>query len=113
MFFGHHQNKRGGKVKLQSMLMPLSEFDHAEKGDALHCKFASVTYLGVNRDNSNSIINFIWNFTLYSISRSVCLVILTVPCMNQYNFKGDGLCGCYYLNSRCQHLNCRGVMKDI
>ena len=30
------QNKRGGKVKLQSILMPLSEFDHAEKGDALY-----------------------------------------------------------------------------
>ncbi|KAK8552844.1 hypothetical protein V6N13_121223 [Hibiscus sabdariffa] len=30
-----YQNKRGGKVKLQSILMPLSEFDHAEKGDAL------------------------------------------------------------------------------
>ncbi|GKC32198.1 ferritin-4, chloroplastic-like protein, partial [Tanacetum coccineum] len=29
-------NKRGGKVKLQSILMPLSEFDHAEKGDALY-----------------------------------------------------------------------------
>ncbi|KAL0359141.1 UNVERIFIED_CONTAM: Ferritin-2, chloroplastic [Sesamum angustifolium] len=31
-----YQNKRGGKVKLQSILMPLSEFEHAEKGDALH-----------------------------------------------------------------------------
>ncbi|XP_021732536.1 ferritin-3, chloroplastic-like [Chenopodium quinoa] len=31
-----YQNKRGGKVKLQSILMPLSEFDHEEKGDALH-----------------------------------------------------------------------------
>lgn len=31
-----YQNKRGGKVKLQSILMPLSEFDHAEKGDALY-----------------------------------------------------------------------------
>nr|GEY39258.1 ferritin-2, chloroplastic [Tanacetum cinerariifolium] len=30
------QNKRGGKVKLQSILMPSSEFDHAEKGDALY-----------------------------------------------------------------------------
>ncbi len=30
-----YQNKRGGKVKLQSIVMPLSEFDHAEKGDAL------------------------------------------------------------------------------
>lgn len=58
---------------LQSMMMPLSEFDHAEKGDALHCKFALVTYLGVNRDNSNSILygilpsiafldQFVWSF---------------------------------------------------
>ncbi|CAK9174210.1 unnamed protein product [Ilex paraguariensis] len=31
-----YQNKRGGKVKLQSMLMPVSEFDHIEKGDALY-----------------------------------------------------------------------------
>ncbi|KAK3019517.1 hypothetical protein RJ639_003189 [Escallonia herrerae] len=31
-----YQNKRGGKVKLQSILMPASEFDHAEKGDALY-----------------------------------------------------------------------------
>ncbi|PRQ30385.1 putative ferroxidase [Rosa chinensis] len=31
-----YQNKRGGRVKLKSILMPLSEFDHAEKGDALY-----------------------------------------------------------------------------
>ncbi|KAI8540143.1 hypothetical protein RHMOL_Rhmol09G0239200 [Rhododendron molle] len=31
-----YQNKRGGKVKLQSIQMPLSEFDHIEKGDALY-----------------------------------------------------------------------------
>ncbi|KAF8006070.1 hypothetical protein BT93_K0385 [Corymbia citriodora subsp. variegata] len=31
-----YQNKRGGKVKLHSILMPPSEFDHAEKGDALY-----------------------------------------------------------------------------
>ncbi|KAI3844651.1 hypothetical protein MKX03_026753 [Papaver bracteatum] len=31
-----YQNRRGGKVKMQSILMPLSEFDHPEKGDALH-----------------------------------------------------------------------------
>ncbi|GLT78907.1 hypothetical protein SLA2020_504250 [Shorea laevis] len=31
-----YQNKRGGKVKLQSIVMPLSEFDHTEKGDALY-----------------------------------------------------------------------------
>lgn len=31
-----YQNIRGGRVKLHSILMPLSEFDHAEKGDALY-----------------------------------------------------------------------------
>lgn len=31
-----YQNKRGGKVKLQSIVMPFSEFDHVEKGDALY-----------------------------------------------------------------------------
>ncbi|KAG8484076.1 hypothetical protein CXB51_023041 [Gossypium anomalum] len=31
-----YQNKRGGRVKLHSILMPPSEFDHAEKGDALY-----------------------------------------------------------------------------
>ncbi|KAH6810845.1 ferritin 2 [Perilla frutescens var. frutescens] len=30
------QNKRGGKVKLQWMMMPISDYDHLEKGDALH-----------------------------------------------------------------------------
>uniref|UniRef100_A0A1J3DVU7 Ferritin n=1 Tax=Noccaea caerulescens TaxID=107243 RepID=A0A1J3DVU7_NOCCA len=31
-----YQNKRGGRVKLQPMVMPQSEFDHLEKGDALY-----------------------------------------------------------------------------
>ncbi|KAG0467523.1 hypothetical protein HPP92_018486 [Vanilla planifolia] len=31
-----YQNKRGGRVKLQSIVMPLTEFDHEEKGDALY-----------------------------------------------------------------------------
>ncbi|XP_021908809.1 ferritin-3, chloroplastic-like [Carica papaya] len=31
-----YQNKRGGKVKLHSILMPPSEFEHEEKGDALY-----------------------------------------------------------------------------
>lgn len=31
-----YQNKRGGRVKLQSIVMPLSEYDHVEKGDALY-----------------------------------------------------------------------------
>ncbi|XVE62080.1 hypothetical protein DITRI_Ditri06bG0090600 [Diplodiscus trichospermus] len=31
-----YQNMRGGRVKLHSILMPLSEFEHAQKGDALY-----------------------------------------------------------------------------
>ncbi|KAL8152352.1 hypothetical protein V2J09_010112 [Rumex salicifolius] len=31
-----YQNMRGGRVKLYSMVMPPSEFEHTEKGDALH-----------------------------------------------------------------------------
>ncbi|KAH6837085.1 ferritin 2 [Perilla frutescens var. hirtella] len=34
--FMEYQNKRGGKVKLQWMMMPISDYDHLEKGDALH-----------------------------------------------------------------------------
>ncbi|XAR60773.1 Ferroxidase [Bertholletia excelsa] len=34
--FMEYQNKRGGRIKLQSILKPVSEFDHVEKGDALH-----------------------------------------------------------------------------
>lgn len=31
-----YQNQRGGRVKLQSIVMPVMEFDHPEKGDALY-----------------------------------------------------------------------------
>ncbi|KDO63247.1 hypothetical protein CISIN_1g023956mg [Citrus sinensis] len=34
--FMEYQNLRGGKVKLHSIMQPPSEFDHAEKGDALY-----------------------------------------------------------------------------
>ncbi|XP_052201896.1 ferritin-3, chloroplastic-like [Diospyros lotus] len=34
--FMEYQNKRGGKVKLQSILMPADEFENIEKGDALY-----------------------------------------------------------------------------
>ncbi|KAI3450316.1 hypothetical protein Pfo_006981 [Paulownia fortunei] len=34
--FMEYQNKRGGNVKLQSMMMPISDYDHLEKGDALY-----------------------------------------------------------------------------
>uniref|UniRef100_A0A0E0MIP4 Ferritin n=1 Tax=Oryza punctata TaxID=4537 RepID=A0A0E0MIP4_ORYPU len=31
-----YQNMRGGRVRLQSIVTPLTEFDHPEKGDALY-----------------------------------------------------------------------------
>ncbi|KAH0995213.1 hypothetical protein GBA52_019077 [Prunus armeniaca] len=34
--FMTYQNKRGGRVKLHSIIEPPSEFDHAEKGEALY-----------------------------------------------------------------------------
>ncbi|KAJ6812468.1 ferritin-4, chloroplastic-like [Iris pallida] len=34
--FMEYQNKRGGRVKLQPIMAPLTEYDHAEKGDALY-----------------------------------------------------------------------------
>jgi ferritin heavy chain len=34
--FMEYQNIRGGRVKLHSIVTPLSEFDHVEKGDALY-----------------------------------------------------------------------------
>lgn len=38
LFFCGIQNKRGGRVKLLPIVMPLTEFDHPEKGDALYGK---------------------------------------------------------------------------
>ncbi|XP_022755539.1 ferritin-3, chloroplastic-like [Durio zibethinus] len=49
-----YQNKRGGKVVLQSMLMPLSEFDHAEKGDAL---YAMELALSLEKLNNEKLLN--------------------------------------------------------
>ncbi|KAK7372130.1 hypothetical protein VNO80_05499 [Phaseolus coccineus] len=49
-----YQNKRGGKVQLQSMLMPFSEFDHAEKGDAL---YAMELALSLERLNNEKLLN--------------------------------------------------------
>ncbi|XP_041996564.1 ferritin-3, chloroplastic-like [Salvia splendens] len=34
--FMEYQNKRGGKVKLQGMMTPISDYDHLDKGDALY-----------------------------------------------------------------------------
>ncbi|RLM58266.1 hypothetical protein C2845_PM18G13340 [Panicum miliaceum] len=31
-----YHNTRGGRVRLQSIVTPLTEFDHPEKGDALY-----------------------------------------------------------------------------
>ncbi|RZC91861.1 hypothetical protein C5167_021574 [Papaver somniferum] len=31
-----YQNRRGGKIKLQALVMPMTEYDHLEKGEALY-----------------------------------------------------------------------------
>ncbi|KAM1494731.1 hypothetical protein ACFX15_028630 [Malus domestica] len=49
-----YQNKRGGKVKLQSMRMPVSEFGHVKKGDAL-C--AIELALGLEKLNNEKLLN--------------------------------------------------------
>nr|XP_015617629.1 ferritin-1, chloroplastic [Oryza sativa Japonica Group] len=36
-----YQNMRGGRVRLQSIVTPLTEFDHPEKGDALYGELLS------------------------------------------------------------------------
>ncbi|KAL4610074.1 hypothetical protein ACB092_08G026000 [Castanea dentata] len=49
-----YPNKRGGIVKLQSILMPLSEFDHIEKGDAMH---AMELALSLEKLNNEKLLN--------------------------------------------------------
>ncbi|KAI4385641.1 hypothetical protein MLD38_003638 [Melastoma candidum] len=49
-----YQNKRGGRVRLQSILMPLSEFDHEEKGDAL---YAMELALSLEKLNNEKLLN--------------------------------------------------------
>ncbi|KAI4372906.1 hypothetical protein MLD38_011087 [Melastoma candidum] len=45
-----YQNKRGGRVRLQSILMPLSEFDHEEKGDALYAMELALSLEKLNNE---------------------------------------------------------------
>ncbi len=44
------QNKRGGRVKLLSLTSPETEYNHAEKGDALYAMELTLS-LEVCRDN--------------------------------------------------------------
>ncbi|XP_052174104.1 ferritin-4, chloroplastic [Diospyros lotus] len=39
-----YQNKRGGRVKLHCLVDPPSEFDHVEKGDALHAMELALSF---------------------------------------------------------------------
>lgn len=45
------QNKRGGRVKLQSIILPSMEFANAEKGDALYgeCVSHALSSFGASR----------------------------------------------------------------
>ncbi|XP_061347140.1 ferritin-3, chloroplastic-like [Gastrolobium bilobum] len=49
-----YQNRRGGRVQLQSMLRPFSEFDHEEKSDALN---AMELALSLERLNNEKLLN--------------------------------------------------------
>ncbi|XP_019432073.1 PREDICTED: ferritin-3, chloroplastic-like isoform X1 [Lupinus angustifolius] len=49
-----YQNKRGGRVRLQTMLRPFSEFDDAEKSDALN---AMELTLSLERLNNEKLLN--------------------------------------------------------
>ncbi|KAK4274847.1 hypothetical protein QN277_018016 [Acacia crassicarpa] len=49
-----YQNIRGGRVKLQSLLMPLSNYDHTEKGDALN---AMELALSLEKLNNEKLLN--------------------------------------------------------
>ncbi|KAB2616607.1 ferritin-3 [Pyrus ussuriensis x Pyrus communis] len=51
---GTCQTKRGGKVKLPSMRMPVSEFGHVEKGDAL---YAMELALALEKLNNEKLLN--------------------------------------------------------
>ncbi|KAI9118097.1 hypothetical protein K1719_010429 [Acacia pycnantha] len=49
-----YQNIRGGRVKLQSLLMPLSDYGHTEKGDALN---AMELALSLEKLNNEKLLN--------------------------------------------------------
>ncbi|KAF8036862.1 hypothetical protein BT93_C2550 [Corymbia citriodora subsp. variegata] len=49
-----YQNKRGGKVKLRSIVMPLSEFDHEDKGEAV---FAMELALSLEKLTNEKLMN--------------------------------------------------------
>ncbi|OIW16490.1 hypothetical protein TanjilG_32160 [Lupinus angustifolius] len=53
-FFDRDNNKRGGRVRLQTMLRPFSEFDDAEKSDALN---AMELTLSLERLNNEKLLN--------------------------------------------------------
>ncbi|GFQ07394.1 ferritin-2 chloroplastic [Phtheirospermum japonicum] len=57
-----YQNKRGGKVKLQSILMPVSEFEHAEKGDALYAMELALSLEKLTNEKLLNLHAVFWNF---------------------------------------------------
>ncbi|KAK7267638.1 hypothetical protein RIF29_20316 [Crotalaria pallida] len=67
-FWSPYKNKRGGKVKLQSIMMPLCEFDHADKGDALHEVLKISKHYLIVSAVTNLLVNLIgvWFFRNYA-----------------------------------------------
>jgi hypothetical protein len=72
---GHKQNKRGGRVKLQSIVMPVMEFDHPEKGDALYCMLTLLLYPQLV---GTTAVLLSWSLQLSSLIRMVSYTALSL-----------------------------------
>ncbi|KAI3880886.1 hypothetical protein MKX03_032711 [Papaver bracteatum] len=87
-----YQNRRGGKVKLQSILMPLSEFDHPEKGDALHVRHFCILWLIVSKLTSHRYrSNIISEWVSSTLLADVDWKRMAEPVMQLYTERTDGM----------------------
>ncbi|KAI3835870.1 hypothetical protein MKX03_019271 [Papaver bracteatum] len=86
-----YQNRRGGKVKMQSILMPLYEFDHPEKGDALHGDFSPEKFNSINAFHLN-----ISEWVSSTLLADVDWKRMAEPVMQLYTERTDGSRILYY-----------------
>ncbi|CAI0416126.1 unnamed protein product [Linum tenue] len=104
-----YQNKRGGKVKLQSILMPLSEFDHAEKGDALYAMELALSLEKLVNEkllNLHSVRHFSsFPPSLFALQRIIIERVEAIKMISEYVAqlrrigKGHGILLCFLINS--------------
>ncbi|XP_028182589.1 ferritin-3, chloroplastic-like [Glycine soja] len=73
-----YQNKRGGKVKLQSIVMPFFEFDHEEKGCVLYEMLHTNTHDVCKPTCSKCLLspmNFPCEICMFGTKRILCLFL--------------------------------------